>query len=82
MSYPFMPAPDAKAPPPLVPAYVATARAACACMADEQRVAFAIELITGITSTSCRLPLRRLITAADATATDLGRVAFARGEIV
>lgn len=81
MSYPFMSARDATAPQPIVPAYVATARASALLMSDEQRVAFAIELITGITSTSCRLPLRRLISAADAAATDLGRVAFARGEI-
>jgi hypothetical protein len=66
---------------PPVPAYVATARASCACMTDVQRVAFAAELVRDVTDTSCRLQLRRLIALAEATAVELDRIAFARGDI-
>lgn len=79
-AHPFLSATE-RADAPLEPAYVATARASCACMDDAQRVAFAAELIRDVTDTSCRLQLRRLITLVDATAHELSRVAFARGEI-
>jgi hypothetical protein len=67
---------------PPVPAYVATARASCACMTDAQRVAFAAELVRDVTDTSCRLQLRRLIALAQVTAAELDQIAFARGDIV
>jgi hypothetical protein len=65
-----------------VPAYVATARASCACMTDAQRLAFAAELVRDVTDTSCRFQLRRLIALAEATAAELDRIAFARGDVV
>lgn len=82
-AYPFPSEPARRYAPeaPPEPGYVAAARAACALMSDAQRVAFAAELVRDVTDTACRLQLRRLITAADATAHELGRVAFARGEI-
>jgi gamma-glutamylcysteine synthetase len=80
-AFPFMTATErAEAQP--VPHRVAAAQAFCALLSDEQKVALAIELVRDITATSCRLPLRRLISAADATASNLRDVAFARGEIV
>lgn len=80
-AHPFLSATERALAAP-VPGYVQSARAACDCMTDEQRVAFATELVLQVTDTRCRLQLRRLISAADLTANDLRNVAFARGEIV
>lgn len=60
---------------------VDAARAAMMTLPEPQRLALTIEIVLGTTETSCRLQLRRLITAANRVSLELSAKALERGEL-
>lgn len=62
-----------------IPPEIEAARAALAPLSDAQRLALVIGIVRDVRDLHCRLQLRRLINAADATAHELGRTAFEQG---